>query len=119
MMRSTVLGVVSGLTAVGTRRVPAGRMLFTARRRVEMSNEEMVRVEPPAAIPGGEVSVECEAYDTSNLRECRVTFDGAEGRMVGAAPWRVLALVPETLEASGEVDVSLEDPASARYRSDL
>jgi sugar lactone lactonase YvrE len=91
-------------------------MPFTARRGVEMSNEQMVRVEPSAAIPGGEVSVECEAYDTSNLRECRVTFDGAEGRMVGAAPWRVLALVPETLEASGEVEVVLEASDGARSR---
>jgi sugar lactone lactonase YvrE len=73
-----------------------------------MSNEQNVRVEPSAAIPGGEVSVECSGYDTSNLRECRVTFDGAEGRMVGAAPWRVLAIVPETLEEGGEAEVVLE-----------
>jgi len=73
-----------------------------------MSNEQIVRVEPSAAIPGGEVSVECSGYDTSNLRECRVTFDGAEGRMVGAAPWRVLAIVPETLEEGGEAAVVLE-----------
>ncbi len=73
-----------------------------------MSNEQSVRVEPAAAIPGGEVSVECSGYDTSNVRECRVTFDGDEGRMVGAAPWRVLALVPETLEEGGAVEVLLE-----------
>jgi sugar lactone lactonase YvrE len=86
-----------------------------------MSNEQSLRVEPAAAIPGGEVSVECSGYDTSNLRECRVTFDGAEGRVVGAAPWRVLALVPETLEAGGEVELVLEsrdggrsDPARLR-----
>src|SRR5215213_4490388 len=71
-----------------------------------MSNEQSVRVDPAAAIPGGEVSVVCAAYDTSNIRECRVTFDGAEGRMVGAAPWRVLALVPETLEEGGEGEMA-------------
>jgi sugar lactone lactonase YvrE len=73
-----------------------------------MSKEQVVRVEPSASIPGGEVSVECAGYDTSNLSECRVTFDGAEGRMVGAAPWRVLAIVPETLEGGSEVEVVLE-----------
>jgi len=81
-----------------------------------MSNEQIVRVEPSAAIPGGEVSVECSGYDTSNLRECRVTFDGAEGRMVGAAPWRVLAVVPETLEAGGEAEVILESRDHWRSR---
>ena len=81
-----------------------------------MSNEQIVRVEPSAAIPGGEVSVECPGYDTSSLRECRVTFDGAEGRMVGAAPWRVLAVVPETLEGGGEVELVLESRDGARSR---
>jgi len=81
-----------------------------------MSNEQIVRVEPPAAIPGGEVSVECSGYDTSNLRECRVTFDGVEGHMIGAAPWRVLAIVPETLEAGGETELVLESSDGARSR---
>src|SRR5215208_5644412 len=79
-----------------------------------MSSEQITRVVPPAAIPGGEVSVECSGYDTSNLRECRVTFDGAEGRIVGAAPWRVLALVPETLEEGGEVELLLESRDGGR-----
>src|SRR5919107_915223 len=73
-----------------------------------MSSEQNVRVVPSAAIPGGEVSVECSGYDTSNLRECRVTFEGTPGQMVGAAPWRVLAVVPETLEGGGEVKLVLE-----------
>jgi hypothetical protein len=51
--------------------------------------------------------VECAGYDTSNLRECRVTFGGVEGRMVGAAPWRVMAIVPNGLEG-GEAEVVLE-----------
>ncbi|HEV3469344.1 MAG TPA: hypothetical protein VG148_08495 [Pyrinomonadaceae bacterium] len=71
-----------------------------------MSRDQIVRVDPPAAIPGGEVSIECDGYDTSNLRECRARIGGAEARMVGAAPWRVLALVPEELEG-GEASVML------------
>jgi len=73
-----------------------------------MSSEQIVRVVPSAAIPGGEVSVECTGYDTSNPRECRVTFGGTQGQLVGAAPWRVLAVVPESLEGGGEVELVLE-----------
>ena len=73
-----------------------------------MSSEQTVSVVPSAAIPGGEVSVECSGYDTSNLRECRVTFDGTAGQMVGAAPWRVMAVVPESLEGGGPVELVLE-----------
>jgi DNA-binding beta-propeller fold protein YncE len=73
-----------------------------------MSKAQTVSVDPAAAIPGGEVSVECDGYDTSNLNECRATFGGEPARMVGAAPWRVLAIVPETLEADGEIEVVLE-----------
>ncbi|HJQ32615.1 MAG TPA: hypothetical protein VJ866_10565 [Pyrinomonadaceae bacterium] len=72
-----------------------------------MSSEQIVSVVPSAAIPGGEVSVECAGYDTSNLRECRVTFGGVEGRIIGAAPWRVMAIVPEGVEG-GEVELVLE-----------
>src|SRR3712207_5809632 len=73
-----------------------------------MSSEQIERVVPSAAIPGGEVSVECRGFDTTNLRECRATFDGAAGQLVGAAPWRVMAVVPESLEGGGPVDVVLE-----------
>ena len=79
-----------------------------------MSSEQIERVVPSAAIPGGEVSVECRGYDASNPRECRVTFDGAAGQLVGAAPWRVMAVVPETLEGGGEVEVVLEGRDGAR-----
>ncbi len=79
-----------------------------------MSSEQIVRVVPSAAIPGGEVSVECEGYDTSSLRECRATFGGAAGQIVGAAPWRVMAVVPESIEADGEVEVVLEASDGAR-----
>src|SRR5438045_4367228 len=73
-----------------------------------MSKELIVSVDPAAAIPGGEVSVECDGYDTSNLRECRATIGGEAARMVGAAPWRVLAIVPETPEEGGDVEAVVE-----------
>jgi sugar lactone lactonase YvrE len=73
-----------------------------------MSKGQIVRVDPAAAIPGGEVSVECEEFDTSNMHRCRATVGGEAARMVGAAPWRVMAVVPETIEEGGETDVVLE-----------
>jgi sugar lactone lactonase YvrE len=73
-----------------------------------MSKGQIIRVDPPAAIPGGEVSFECEGYDTSSPRECRATVGGEAARIVGAAPWRVMAVVPETIEEGGEREVVLE-----------
>lgn len=73
-----------------------------------MSKAKVMLVDPAAMIPGGEVSIECEGFDTSNARECRATFGGVSARMVGAAPWRVLAIVPETIEDGGDTDVVLE-----------
>src|ERR687889_805436 len=64
-----------------------------------MSIELIERVVPSAAIPGGEVSVECRGYDTSNLRECRATFDGTAG---------------ESLEGGGAVEVVLESQDGGR-----
>lgn len=78
-----------------------------------MSSNEIVRVEPPAAIPGGEVAVECNGYDTSNLRECRAEVGGVEARLVGVAPWRVLATVPEGVEG-GEAEVVLSSADGRR-----
>jgi sugar lactone lactonase YvrE len=82
-----------------------------------MAGGRIVSVDPAAAIPGGEVSVECDGYDTSSLRECRATFDGSEARLVGAAPWRVLAIVPETLEDGGDAEVVLESTDGQRSNS--
>jgi sugar lactone lactonase YvrE len=67
----------------------------------------ITRIDPAAAIPGGEIVIECEGYDTSNLRACRAVFDGERGWLVGASPRRVLAIVPES-DWGGEVDVSLQ-----------
>jgi sugar lactone lactonase YvrE len=58
-------------------------------------------LKPAASIPGGEVLIECEGFDTSNRREIACTFDDVRGRIVSALPHRVLAVVPENV--SGEV----------------
>ncbi len=74
---------------------------------------QIVRVDPAAALPGGEVAIECKDYDTRNLRVCRALFAGEPARLVGAAPWRVLALVPE-LDEGGAVELTLESGDDAR-----
>jgi sugar lactone lactonase YvrE len=78
-----------------------------------MVRNQIVRVDPAAAIPGGEIAIECADYDTSNLRECRASFNGVEARLVGLSPTRVLAIVPEELEG-GEVEVVLESSDGRR-----
>lgn len=78
-----------------------------------MSKGRIERVDPAAAIPGGEVAVECVDYDTSRPHECRALFDGASARIVGASPRRVLAIVPETSEG-GSVEAVLESSEGRR-----
>jgi sugar lactone lactonase YvrE len=77
---------------------------------------EIVGVEPAAALPGGEVAIECKGYDTSNLRECRALFAGLDARLVGASPRRVLALVPEQDEG-GAVEVLLTSRDGTRTKT--
>jgi sugar lactone lactonase YvrE len=74
----------------------------------------IVRVDPAAGIPGGEVLIECADFDTGNIRSCGCRFGGERAHLVGLSTRRVLALVPET-EARGEMDVLLE---SGGERSD-
>jgi len=73
----------------------------------------ITRLDPKAAIPGGEIVIECEDYDTSNLRACRAVFDSERSWLVGASPRRVLAIVPES-DWGGEVQVRLESSDGQR-----
>lgn len=66
------------------------------------------RIDPPAAIPGGEVVIECEGFDASNPQICRVAFDGEAGRIVSASQTRVLAHVPE-IAGDARTSVTLRD----------
>jgi sugar lactone lactonase YvrE len=69
-------------------------------------NGKIVRVDPAAAVEGGEVAIECENFAADKLRGSRVLFDEAEGGIVCASARRILARVPET-EAGDEVDVTI------------
>ncbi len=63
----------------------------------------IVRVDPAAAVTGGEVVIECAGFNMSEPRSCAVTFNGTRGWIVGASPRRVLAVVPETKGGKAEL----------------
>lgn len=67
---------------------------------------QIKKLNPAAGIPGGEVLIECEGFDTSERDRISCTFDGERGRIVTALPHRVMAIVPD--DVSGEAFVRLE-----------
>jgi len=60
-----------------------------------------------SGIPGGEVSIECDRFDTTEPAKCTVWFGAEQAHIVALGPRRVVALVPE-LKHSGPVEVVLE-----------
>jgi sugar lactone lactonase YvrE len=68
----------------------------------------VLRVDPGAGIPGGEVVIECAEFDTEELRACNALFDGQRAHLVGLNSRRVLAIVPNELPG-GEVEVRLSN----------
>lgn len=68
----------------------------------------VLRIDPAAAIPGGEVAIECADFCTNGVpRDCSVRFGDARARLVGVSTRRVLAIVADGV--SGEVEVRLEE----------
>jgi sugar lactone lactonase YvrE len=65
------------------------------------------RIDPSAAIPGGEIVVTCKDFDTSGAGTSGCFFDGERGHLVAASASRVMVLVPEN-NFGGGVQVSLE-----------
>jgi len=68
---------------------------------------KILRIDPTLAIPGGEVTIDCEGFDTSDPTLCAVWFGEERAPIVALSPSRVLAIVPE-MKKSGPVEVSLE-----------
>lgn len=77
---------------------------------------QIKRIDPPAAIAGGEVLIECAEFDASHFSSCGALFDAVRARIVGASPRRVLAIVPE-LEG-GEIEVRLESDDDVRSNAE-
>jgi len=68
----------------------------------------IISIKPPYAIPGGEISIECEGFEINQTDEYGVYFDGQKARLVGASSKRILAIVPEGFDDT-DVEVYLEN----------
>src|SRR5262249_13136729 len=61
----------------------------------DLTNGVIQSVVPRAGVEGGEVSIACEGYDTSDYSACTVFFGAQRGRLVSASFSRVVAAIPE------------------------
>ncbi|MFN2492711.1 MAG: gluconolaconase [Pyrinomonadaceae bacterium] len=68
---------------------------------------KIVRIDPPYALPGGEVTIDCQDFDTNAPTLCSVSIGPERAPIVAISSKRVLAIVPE-LRESGRVDVRIE-----------
>src|SRR5262245_30087194 len=66
----------------------------------------ILNIGPAYGIPGGEVVIDCEAFDTSDPSRCAVFVGHSPAQIVALAPRRFLAIVPAT--KSGTVAVRLK-----------
>jgi sugar lactone lactonase YvrE len=67
----------------------------------------IISVNPPYAIPGGEVSIECENFQINGYDDFGCFFDGQAARIVAASNERILAIVPESFDTT-DVEIFLE-----------
>ncbi len=67
----------------------------------------IISVTPPFAIPGGEISIECEAFKVGGDSECACLIGGVKAHLIGASANRVLALVPADFDET-ETEIHLE-----------
>lgn len=65
----------------------------------------ILNIDPPYAIAGGEIVIDCAGFDTSDPSQCGVVIGDVEAPLVALGPRRVLATVPET--SGGKVAVRL------------
>lgn len=68
---------------------------------------KILGIDPPYAIAGGELIIDCVGFDTRDPQGCEVLIGEAPAQIVALGPRRVLALVPET--KAGQVDVRLRN----------
>src|SRR5678815_365812 len=65
----------------------------------------ILAVDPPYAIAGGEILIDCAGFDTREPSKCAVLIGDTPAQVVALGPRRVLAIVPET--KGGRVTVTL------------
>lgn len=68
----------------------------------------ILTVNPPYAIPGGEVIIECEGFEINLETPYGCFFDGQRARLVSASSTRVLAIVPQNFDTF-DVEIHLEN----------
>ncbi len=68
----------------------------------------IVSINPSYAIPGGEISIECEGFAINAADDYGVFFDGQKARLIGASANRVLVVVPDNFDTT-EVEIYLEN----------
>jgi sugar lactone lactonase YvrE len=80
------------------------------------SAAKIIGIDPPYAIAGGEIVIDCTGFDTREPSRCTVLVGEAPAPIVALGPRRVLAIVPET--KGGSVAVTLwsgDEPSEAAY----
>src|SRR6185503_4875823 len=66
---------------------------------------KIVSIDPPYAVAGGEIVIDCSGFDTREPSRCAVLIGDAPAPIVALSPRRVLATVPET--KGGKLAVTL------------
>src|SRR5687767_15726387 len=70
------------------------------------SDGKILRIDPPFGIAGGEITIDCVGFDTSDPALCAVIIGDSTAPIVALGPNRILAVVPET--KGGQVQVRLQ-----------
>ena len=68
---------------------------------------KIISINPPYAIPGGEIIINCENFQITGTDDFGCYFNEQAARIVGASTNRVLAIVPDNLDTT-EVEVYLQ-----------
>lgn len=67
----------------------------------------IISVNPPYAIPGGEIIINCENFEINSIEGYGCFFDGKAARIIGASSKRLLVIVPTDFDTA-EVEIYLE-----------
>lgn len=59
------------------------------------SSGQIKSVVPRAGVEGGEIIISCQGYDTSDYSYCHAWFGDQRGRVISAAPNRIIVSVPD------------------------
>ncbi len=69
---------------------------------------KIISFNPPYAIPGGEILINCENFKIDSADNYGCFFNGQSAKLIGASSNRILALVPDDLDTT-DVKVHLEN----------